>query len=89
PSIIPLVVGLLVIELYFGKYDLAHHDWDDAVANTTMVITSALTLIHDLKLWKTPFQGASRVAFGILGGGAVILFLNFFPAGSPSTSPRS
>lgn len=78
PSLIPVIVGLFVLEFYFGRYKQEELGWNTAVGNATMLVTTALTLIYQLELYLVPFSGDALVAFSILGFGGLMLLLNFY-----------
>lgn len=79
PTLTPILLGLLVIELYFGKYTFEELGWNSAVSNSVLLITTGLTLILRLNLLGLPPAGArAAVAYGVLGLGFVILLLNFY-----------
>lgn len=78
PSLIPIFLGLIVIELYFGRYQFERLGWNSAVSNAVLLIATALTLILELNLTSAPSGPRYLVAYGILGLGATILTLNFY-----------
>jgi hypothetical protein len=78
PSLIPIFVGLVVLELYFGRYTDEHLGWNSAVSNATLIITTGLTLIVELGLLHPLTSVRAVVAYGVLGLGTLILLLNFF-----------
>lgn len=84
PSLIPIFLGLVVIELYFGKYEFERLGWNSAVSNAALLLATALTLITRLNLIGAPSGPRYVVAYGVLGLGLLILLLNFYhvwPAG--------
>ncbi|MDY6765976.1 MAG: hypothetical protein SVW77_01290 [Candidatus Nanohaloarchaea archaeon] len=78
PSLIPIFLGLVVIELYFGKYTFERLGWNSAVSNAVLLIAAALTLIVRLNLLGAPSGPRYVVAYGILALGSIILLLNFY-----------
>lgn len=78
PSIIPVIVGFLVLELYFGRYTQEELGWNTAVGNATMLVTTSLTLIYEERLLFDISSSGSIIAFTILGVGILILTLNFY-----------
>ncbi|MCJ7429449.1 MAG: hypothetical protein MUP66_03600, partial [Candidatus Nanohaloarchaeota archaeon QJJ-5] len=40
PSLTPIIVGMLVLELYFGRYTHEELGWNTAVGNATMLVTT-------------------------------------------------
>lgn len=78
PSLLPVVVGMFVLEFYFGRYKQEELGWNTAVGNATMLVTTALTLIYQLKLHLRPTTGEALVAFSIFLVGGIVLTLNFY-----------
>lgn len=78
PSLIPVIVGLFVLEFYFGRYKREELGWNTAVGNATMLVTTALTLIYQLDLYNNPTSNEAIVALFILGFGGLMLVLNFY-----------
>lgn len=78
PSLIPIFVGLVVLELYFGRYEDEHLGWNSAVSNATLIITTGLTLIFKLDLLHPLSGPRATVAYGVLALGTAILLLNFY-----------
>lgn len=78
PSLIPIFLGLVVIEIYFGKYEAEQLGWNSAVSNAVLLLATALTLIARLNLIGVPSGPRYIVAYGIFVLGAVILLLNFY-----------
>lgn len=78
PSLIPIFVGLTVMELYFGRYKDEHLGWNSAVSNATLLITTALTLLYETGVMATHINPQYVVAYGILVIGTGILVLNFY-----------
>lgn len=79
PSLLPIFLGLAIIELYFGRYQFEELGWNSAVSNSVLLIATGVTLIMRLNLLDLPPTGARAVAaYGILGLGLVILLLNFY-----------
>lgn len=78
PSLIPVFVGFIVLELYFGRYEYEELGWNTAVGNATMLVTTGLTLIYDLQLYLDFSSQKSIVAYSILTIGLLMLILNFY-----------
>ncbi len=84
PSLIPIFLGLLVIELYFGKYTFEELGWNSAVSNAVLLLATGLTLIIRLNLMSAPSGARYVVAYAILVIGSVILVLNFYHLWAPT-----
>lgn len=78
PALIPIVVGLTVIELYFGRYTAEELGWNSAVANSVLWITTAATLFF--KLWRS--GGLQRHVLYPVAGlavlGVIVVIFNFY-----------
>ncbi|MFB6077283.1 MAG: hypothetical protein ABEK12_04095 [Candidatus Nanohaloarchaea archaeon] len=84
PTLIPIGLGLVTIELYFGKYAFEDLGWNSAVSNSVLIIATATTLIVRLNLLDLPPAGPrALVAYGILVLGLAILLLNFYHVWPP------
>ncbi|MDY6776799.1 MAG: hypothetical protein SVQ76_01695 [Candidatus Nanohaloarchaea archaeon] len=86
PSLIPIFLGLVVIELYFGRYEFEELGWNSAVSNSVLIIATSLTLIVRLNLLGAPAGPRYGVAYGILLLGAFILVMNFFHVWPPKVA---
>ncbi|MCJ7478559.1 MAG: hypothetical protein MUP63_00075 [Candidatus Nanohaloarchaeota archaeon QJJ-7] len=78
PSLIPIFLGLAVIELYFGKYSFEQLGWNSAVSNAVLILATALTLIVRLNLLGAPSGPRYTVAYGVLLLGLFILIMDFY-----------
>lgn len=78
PSLMPLLIGLFVIEVYFARWHDEELGWNSAVSNSTLIITTALTLIYRLNITPRPSTPRAAVAYGILLLGLLYLVLNFY-----------
>lgn len=78
PTVLPLLIGLFVIEVYFARWDDEELGWNSAVSNSTLIITTALTLIYRLNIAPDPTGSRTVVAYGILLLGLGYLVLNFY-----------
>lgn len=78
PSIIPLAIGFILIELYFGRYKNEEMGWNSAVGNTTLLISTSLMLFYSMFMGNSFTNIKILVATTILGIGTLILILDFF-----------
>ncbi len=78
PSIIPIFVGLVVLELYFDRYENETLGWNSAVSNATLIITTGLTLIVQHGILHPLSGSRAVVAYSVLAVGTLILLLNFY-----------
>lgn len=89
--ITPLVVALLLMEFYFGRYTDEELGWNTAVANSLVLIFVAIDLLRfvygDNSILTTDVRDlaaynfkATVIAIGIAGGGFLLMFTEFFHA---------
>lgn len=86
PSVLPIIVGAFVIELYFGKHKTEVLGWNTSVGNAVIWISTALNMIlteqADTSLEKW-------VVFFILGLGILLAYLDFFHKWSSTVAFRA
>lgn len=74
PSLIPLILGAVVIELYFGKYEQEELGWNSSVGNSIIWFATGLTLLLTQEL-----NVLERYAtYFLLGVGGVVGYMDFF-----------
>lgn len=74
PSLLPLALGAVVLELYFGKYEHESLGWNTSVGNAVIWVTTGINLILTNSL-----TGTERLAaYGLIVVGALIGYMNFF-----------
>lgn len=78
PSLAPIIVGMIVLELYFGRYTHEELGWNTAVGNATMLVTTGIVLLLELDLATEIGSSEARVAFLIIMTGLVILTFDFY-----------
>lgn len=74
PSLLPLIVGAVVIELYFGKYKSESLGWNTAVGNAIIWTTTGATLLLTSNLDGMEKQAA----YLLIGVGAAVGYMDFF-----------
>lgn len=74
PTVIPIIVGAVVIELYFGKHTDEELGWNTSVGNAIVWVTTGLVmyLTTDLGTQET------YATFGLISLGLGVAYLNFF-----------
>jgi len=74
PTVIPIIVGAVVIELYFGKHTNEDLGWNTSVGNAIVWVTTGLVmyLTTDLGTQET------YATFGLIALGLGVAYLNFF-----------
>ncbi|MEF8880770.1 MAG: hypothetical protein V5A72_02995 [Candidatus Nanohaloarchaea archaeon] len=74
PTVLPLIVGALVIELYFGKYTSEELGWNTSVGNAVIWATTGINLLLTTEMT----QQESYVAYGLISLGGIIGYMDFF-----------
>jgi hypothetical protein len=74
PTVLPIIVGAVVIELYFGKHTNEDLGWNTSVGNAIVWVTtgSVMYLTTDLGTQE------KYVTFGLIALGIGLSYLNFF-----------
>ena len=74
PTVLPLIIGVFVIELYFGKHENEELGWNTAVGNSISWMSTGIIL-----LITTETSPQERYAtYGIIGAGAFLGYLDFY-----------
>lgn len=74
PSILPIVAGAIVIELYFGKHKQESLGWNTSVGNAIIWVTTGLNLYMTETLTQPEFYATA----GLVGLGLVVGYMDFF-----------
>ena len=74
PSILPIVAGAIVIELYFGKHKQESLGWNTSVGNAIIWVTTGLNLY----MTETLTQPELYATAGLIGLGIVVGYMDFF-----------
>lgn len=74
PTVLPLVIGAITIELYFGKHTQENLGWNSSVGNAIIWITTGLTLLLTTKLSSIE----RYAAYGLMGVGGIVGYMNFY-----------
>lgn len=74
PSVLPLILGAVVIELYFGRHSNESLGWNTSVGNAIIWIATGATLFvtHDLTTME------QNVVFGLIGAGVFLALMDFY-----------
>lgn len=85
-SIIPLVLGAVIIELYFGKHKTEVLGWNTSVGNAIIWISTGINLL----LTGAPETSLEKaVTYFILLSGSVIAYMDFFHKWSNAAAFRA
>lgn len=74
PTVLPLVLGAIVIELYFGKYTKEELGWNTSVGNAVIWATTGITLLMTTQMT----QQEKSAAYILIGIGALVGYMDFF-----------
>lgn len=75
PTLLPIILGGVVLELYFGKYTEENLGWNSSVSNSVIWISTGLTLLLTADI--TSFIGKA-VSYFLIGLGLFTGYMNFF-----------
>lgn len=74
PTVLPLILGALVIELYFGKYSSEKLGWNTSVGNAIIWITTGVSLL----LTGNPGPMEKKATYFLIGFGSLVAYMDFF-----------
>jgi hypothetical protein len=74
PTVLPLVLGAVVIELYFGKYTQEELGWNTSVGNAVIWATTGVTLLMTTEMT----QNERFAAYGLIAVGGFIGYMDFY-----------
>jgi len=74
PTVLPLIIGVTVIELYFGKYQKEDLGWNTAVGNSVSWMSTGIILL----ITTETTQQEKYATYGIIGIGALLGYLDFY-----------
>jgi hypothetical protein len=75
PSLLPIMLGAIVIELYFGKYSKERLGWNSSVSNSIIWLATGLNL-YFTETFSTAIE--KQATFLLIGLGAFIGVMDFF-----------
>lgn len=75
PGVLPLVLGALILELYFGKHKNEELGWNTAVGNSILWLSTGISLHMTETIQTTQELYATYVVIGL---GLFTGYLNFF-----------
>lgn len=85
-SVLPLILGAFIIELYFGKHKEEVLGWNTSVGNAVIWISTAVNLIISDTLASSLEQA---VVYFILLTGLLITYMDFFHKWKPAVAFRA
>ncbi len=84
PFVLPLIVGAIVIELYFGKHENEDLGWNTSVGNSVIWFTTGATIYLTTEL----SQNEAIAVAALMSAGAFMGYLNFYHKWKPGTAFR-
>lgn len=75
PTLLPIILGGVVLELYFGKHKTEKLGWNSSVSNSIIWLSTGLTLYLTAEL-ASPLE--KIVTYFLIALGLVTGYLNFF-----------
>ncbi len=86
PSLLPIMLGAFIIELYFGKHKTEVLGWNTSVGNSIIWISTGLNLLLTEAINSTI---ELYVSYLILGMGIIVGYMDFFHKWSEAVAFRA
>jgi len=83
PTLLPLMAGAILMELYFGKHKQESLGWNTSVGNAAIWMTTGITLLMTETSLSQPELQATHALIAL---GAVVTFMDFFHIWSASVA---
>lgn len=74
PTLLPIILGAVVIELYFGKHPDETLGWNTSVGNAVIWVTTGVNLIVN----STLSTAEEQAAYLLIGVGAFVGYMDFY-----------
>lgn len=74
PTLLPIILGAIVIELYFGKFTNEELGWNTSVGNAVIWITTGANLLLSSGLQ----QAEQQAAYGLIAVGSLVGYMDFY-----------
>lgn len=74
PTVLPLIMGAVIIELYFGKYEREELGWNTSVGNAVIWATTGITLLLTTEM----AQQEKFAAYSLIGIGGLVGYMDFY-----------
>ncbi len=74
PSLTPIILGAIIIELYFGRYSQEQLGWNTSVGNSIIWIATGVNLLINSSL--EPVE--RNAAFFLIAVGGLVGYMDFF-----------
>jgi uncharacterized membrane protein len=74
PSVLPLIMGAVIMELYFGKHKKESLGWNTSVGNAVIWMATGISLLMS----ETLTQPELYATYALIGLGGFVTFMDFF-----------
>ncbi len=74
PNVLPLIMGLVIMELYFGKHKEESLGWNTAVGNGVLWTSTGISLYLTAELTQMQLY----LVYGLIAIGGLVVYLDFF-----------
>lgn len=74
PTLLPIILGAIVIELYFGKFTNEELGWNTSVGNSVIWITTGANLLLSSGLQ----QAEKQAAYALIAVGSLVGYMDFY-----------
>ena len=74
PTVLPLILGAFVIELYFGKHTKEDLGWNTSVGNAIIWVTTGVTLLMTTEMTRPE----TYAAFSLIAVGVFVAYMDFY-----------
>lgn len=74
PNVMPLILGAVIMELYFGKHKRESLGWNTAVGNAILWISTGISLYMTESLGEIQLY----LVYGLIGLGFFVVYMDFF-----------
>lgn len=85
PSLLPIILGAIVIELYFGKHERESLGWNTSVGNSVIWVATGINLLISGAI-KSSLE--RYVSYFLIATGVFIGYMDFFHKWSPQVAFR-
>lgn len=83
PTLLPLMAGAILMELYFGKHKQESLGWNTSVGNAAIWMTTGITIL----MTETGLsQPEMRATYALIALGGFVTFMDFFHIWSSSVA---
>lgn len=74
PTVLPLIIGAITLEIYFGKHVEENLGWNTSVGNAVLWIATGINLLITSELTATE----RKITYFIIGLGGFVGYMDFY-----------